>query len=68
MLGSYVLKVIVRLRKLWIKILDGLMKKKIDNNIAYRNETCKKISKKIRAMKNIDDEYVIGEKSYAENF
>jgi hypothetical protein len=33
--------------------------KLFDNNIAYRNETCKKVSKKIREMKNIDDEYII---------
>lgn len=34
--------------------------KLFDNNIAYRNETCKKVSQKIREMKNIDEEYIIG--------
>ena len=32
-----------------------------DNNIAYTNNTCKMVSSKIREMKNITEEYVIGE-------
>ena len=32
-----------------------------ENNIAYTNNTCKKVSKKIRDMKGIKDEYIIGE-------
>ena len=33
-----------------------------DTNIAYTNNTCKMVSSKIREMKNITEEYVIGEK------
>ena len=32
-----------------------------DNNIAYTNSTCKRVSSKIREMKNITEEYVMGE-------
>eukprot|EP00438_Fugacium_kawagutii_P019097 Skav234725 [mRNA] locus=scaffold634:457313:460261:+ [translate_table: standard] len=32
-----------------------------ENNIAFTNYTCKEVSKKIRKMKGIEDEYVIGE-------
>ena len=32
-----------------------------ENNIAYTNNTCKMVSSKIREMKNITEEYVIGE-------
>ena len=32
-----------------------------ENNIAFTNNTCKKDSKKIRDMKGIKDEYIIGE-------
>ena len=32
-----------------------------ENNIAYTNNTCKKVSKKIRDMKGIKDEYIEGE-------
>ena len=32
-----------------------------ENNIAFTNYTCKKVSKKIRDMKGIKDEYIIGE-------
>ena len=32
-----------------------------ENNIAYTNNTCKTVSKKIREMKGIKDEYIIGE-------
>ena len=32
-----------------------------ENNIAYTNKTCKEVSNKIRKMKGIEDEYVIGE-------
>ena len=31
------------------------------NNIAYTNKTCKEVSKKIRYMKGIKDEYIVGE-------
>ena len=33
----------------------------IDTNIAYTNETCRKVSQHIRKMKNIEEEYVIGD-------
>ena len=42
--------------------------KLFDNNIAYRNETCKKVSQKIREMKNIDDEYIVGEEVVCRKF
>ena len=32
-----------------------------ENNIAYTNNTCRKVSKKIRDMKGIQDEYIVGE-------
>ena len=32
-----------------------------ENNIAYTNKTCREVSKKIREMKNIEDEYIVGE-------
>lgn len=32
-----------------------------DNNIAYTNNTCTEVSKKIRDMKGIKEEYIIGE-------
>ena len=35
-----------------------------ENNIAYTNNTCKMVSSKIREMKNITEEYVIGEEVY----
>ena len=62
MLGSYVLKVIFHSKKhidRYFKWTDEI--KLFDNNIAYRNETCKKVSQKIREMKIIDDEYIVGE-------
>ena len=32
-----------------------------ENNIAYTNKTCREVSSKMRKMKGIEDEYVIGE-------
>ena len=32
-----------------------------DNNIAYTNKTCREVSSRIRKMKNIEDEYIVGE-------
>ena len=32
-----------------------------ENNIAYTNKTCKEVSNRIRKMKGIEDEYIIGE-------
>ena len=32
-----------------------------ENNIAYTNTTCREVSSKMRKMKGIEDEYVIGE-------
>ena len=32
-----------------------------ENNIAYTNKTCKEVSARIRKMKKIEDEYVVGE-------
>ena len=32
-----------------------------ENNIAFTKNTCKKVSKKIRDMKGIKDEYIVGE-------
>ena len=32
-----------------------------ENNIAFTNNTCKKVSKRIRDMKGIKDEYVLNE-------
>lgn len=32
-----------------------------ENNIAYTNRTCKEVSKKIREMKHIKDEFIVGE-------
>ena len=38
-----------------------------ENNIAFTNHTCKKVSKKIRNMKGIKDEYIFGEEVDAES-
>ena len=32
-----------------------------ENNIAYTNKTCREVSSRMRKMKGIEDEYVIGE-------
>ena len=32
-----------------------------ENNIAYTNETCKRVSNEIRRMKNIDEDYIVGD-------
>ena len=32
-----------------------------ENNIAFTNNTCKRVSKRIRDMKGIKEEYIIGE-------
>ena len=32
-----------------------------ENNIAYTNKTCREVSSRMRKMKGIDDEYVVGE-------
>ena len=32
-----------------------------ENNIAYTNKTCREVSRKMRKMKGIEDEYVVGE-------
>ena len=69
MSGSYVLNVILILEKnidRYFKWTDEI--KLFDNNIAYRNETCKKVSQKIREMKNIDEEYIIGEEVVCRKF
>ena len=39
-----------------------------DNNIAYTNATCRKVSKEIRKMKNISDEFVIGDLMICRNY
>ena len=33
----------------------------VDNNIAYTNEACRKVSQHIRTERCIDDEYVVGD-------
>ena len=42
-----------------------------ENNIAYTNKTCREVSSRMRKMKGIEDEYVIGEevicRKYAKN-
>ena len=39
-----------------------------DNNIAYTNATCKKVSKEIRKMKNIKDEFILGDLMICRNY
>ena len=42
--------------------LDGVKGNEIcENNIAYTIKTCREVSNKIRKMKGIEHEYVIGE-------
>ena len=33
----------------------------IDNNVAYTNETCRKVSQHIRKERGINEEYVVGD-------
>eukprot|EP00438_Fugacium_kawagutii_P000596 Skav236168 [mRNA] locus=scaffold298:273670:276849:+ [translate_table: standard] len=39
-----------------------------DNNIAYTNATCKKVSREIRKMKNIKDEFILGDLMICRNY
>ena len=39
-----------------------------DNNIAYTNATCRKVSKAIRKLKNISDEFVVGDLMICRNY